>query len=1291
MAKFQPPESFCFERPGEWTEWKKRFARYRTATKLDKEDGPVQVSTLVYALGKEAENILGSFTYGDGEDESDYDTVLAKFEAYFIPRRNVIHERACFNQRMQRPGERAETFIRTLYELSENCEFGANREENIRDRIVVGIMDKDLSQRLQMVPNLTLEMAVREVRQSEEIKAQVSQQGGEQAASIQEVAQQRDSSGARPRWQRPQREQRDSYSERRRCRRCGKTPHRREEDCPARRSTCNRCGKGGHWERVCQSRQVSEVIEDESQEEDFYYMGSVISTTGNNDDNEWIVRLNIEGTTVEFKIDTGADCSVISETMYKTLQKRRVLQRPKKVLSGPGGRLNCLGQFITQTSYKGRTYTIRLYVIRGQNVNNLLSRPAALAMGLVKRVHEVHSSEQKFGLLKTQPVKIVLQDNAQPYAVCTARRVPIPLLGAVKEELARMEANNIIEAVTDPTEWCAPMVPVPKKSGQARICVDLKKLNKAVKRERFILPTSEEMTSQLNGSTVFSSLDAASGFWQIPLDKDSQRLTTFITPYGRYCFKRLPFGISSAPEIFQRKMVETLEGLQGVAVYMDDIIVHGRNMTEHDVRLQKVMERLEAAGLKLNTDKCVLRKGELHFLGQVINRDGVQPDPEKVSAINKLDPPQNIQELRRALGMITYLGKYIPDLSTVARPLYELLKSQSLWMWGPAQQSAFEKIKELLTTSPTLVYYDVNKRTAVSADASSYGIGGVLLQLHGDDWRPVAYCSRRLTEAEMKYAQIEKECLASVWTCERFQMYLYGLPSFKLITDHKPLIPLMNFKDLDNVPLRCQRLLMRLMRFNPEAEYAPGKTLVVADLLSRSPQEDTEHSLASHTDVECYVAAVLNNVPASPKKMDCIRTETAADEQLQDVIRYIQGGWPEHIVQTHIGAREYFPVRDELSVSDGLVTRGCRIVIPGTMRSEMLDRIHEGHLGVNKCRDRANASVWWPGMASQITAKVENCMYCREQRRAQNREPLLSTPLPDRPWKKIGIDLCEHEKENYLVIADYYSRFLEILHMPTTTTTQVVLKLKATFARHGIAEEVVSDNGPQFSSDSFRDFARKMDFVHTTSSPHNPQGNGHAERAVQTAKRILKQPDPLLALMVYRSSPHSSTGVSPSELLMGRKIRTTLPTLEKNLRPKWPNREHVRARDAVEKSKQALYFNRRHGVKQLTPLQQGDHVLTRLDNQKTWTTPAVVAGESTTQRSYIIETEQGALYRRNRRHLQAVPVEGATATANASPKKGPPDTQASTTVRPPGPTVNTDGLPQTRSGRPVKPVCRLDL
>jgi hypothetical protein len=324
-----------------------------------------------------------------------------------------------------------------------------------------------------------------------------------------------------------------------------------------------------------------------------------------------------------------------------------------------------------------------------------------------------------------------------------------------------------------------------------------------------------------------------------------------------------------------------------------------------------------------------------------------------------------------------------------------------------------------------------------------------------------------------------------------------------MISDHKPLVPLINAKDLDVVPLRCQRLLMRLMRFNPTAEYAPGKTLIVADALSRSPSDDVQDCSDTHSDVECYVASIIDSMPASKQKMDIIRSSTAEDESLQKVIAYIRSGWPEHIARVHPMARDFFPVRNELSTLEGIVTRGNRMIIPGKLRAEIIDRIRDGHQGLSKCRERANTSVWWPGISSQIKLKVSSCQSCQEMRRAQPREPLISTPLPERPWKRIGIDLCEHNKQSYLVISDYYSRFLEVLHMTTTTSTQVVRKLKATFARYGIAEEVVSDNGPQFTSAEFRELACELDFKHITSSPHHPQGNGHAERAVQIAKRIL--------------------------------------------------------------------------------------------------------------------------------------------------------------------------------------------
>lgn len=506
-------------------------------------------------------------------------------------------------------------------------------------------------------------------------------------------------------------------------------------------------------------------------------------------------------------------------------------------------------------------------MIQGGDVNNLLSRVAAIEMGLVKRVNEVRDVFGSCGQLKTEPVRIILREGAQPYAVHAARRVPLPLMSKVRDELNRMEKEGIVVKVTQPTEWCAAMVPVLKPNGNVRICVDLKRLNQAVEREKYVLPTMEEIMPRLSGAKFFTSLDAACGFYQIPLHKESSLLTTFITPFGRYAFRRLPFGITSAPEIFQRKMNETLQGLEGVVIYMDDVLIYAETEELHDQRLEEVLKVIEGSGLKLNKAKCNFKQRRVRFLGHVIDEEGVRLDPGKVTGIVNFPQPQNVAELKRFLGMVNYLGKYIPNLATVGQPLYELLKTQVEWAWGHTQESAFQRLKTALTTAPVLTFYDARKPTTVSADASSYGLGGVLLQQNGEDWNPVAYCSRRLSDAETRYAQIKKECLASVWACERFYKYLYGLNNFVLVTDHKPLVPLINSKDLDNVPIRCQRLLMRLMRFNAKAEYAAGKTLAVADALSRGP-ENNSGSSDTHDDVAAHIASVVSNMPATPQRLE---------------------------------------------------------------------------------------------------------------------------------------------------------------------------------------------------------------------------------------------------------------------------------------------------------------------------------------------------------------------------------------------------------------------------------------
>ncbi|KAG1953647.1 hypothetical protein F2P79_009188 [Pimephales promelas] len=352
------------------------------------------------------------------------------------------------------------------------------------------------------------------------------------------------------------------------------------------------------------------------------------------------------------------------------------------------------------------------------------------------------------------------------------------------------------------------------------------------------------------------------------------------------------------------------------------------------------------------------KNGQIQFLGHIIDARGVRPDEKKVEAILNIQPPQNVTEVKRILGMVHYLGRYLPGLAEITCPLNDLLKADTVWTWSHAQEQALTRIKELMTEAPILSFFDVNKPTIVSADASSYGLGGVLFQQHDGCLRPVAYCSRTLTNTETKYAQIEKECLGVVWACERFSKYLYGLDSFVIHTDHKPLIPLINNKEIDMVPLRCQRLLIRLMRFNAKAEYVPGKSLVVADALSRHPSSTPQlDSVELINDITALEESTRAAWPMSCTRLNEVIESTKTDPELQVVIKYVRQGWPKYPSQVSEHVKPYFAVKDMLSVCDDLLIYSDRIVIPSVMRAEVKRKLHDGHMGIVKFNNKWNLSL----------------------------------------------------------------------------------------------------------------------------------------------------------------------------------------------------------------------------------------------------------------------------------------------------------------------------------------------
>ena len=640
---------------------------------------------------------------------------------------------------------------------------------------------------------------------------------------------------------------------------------------------------------------------------------------------------------------------------------------------------------------------------------------------------------------------IELQDDTKPFALTTPHRVAIPLLKSVEKELKRMEELGVIKKVNQPTEWCSGMVVVPKANSQVRICVDLIRLNQSVKRERHPLPAVDQTLAQLAGAKVFTKLDANSGFWQVPLAPASSLLTTFITPFGRYCFRRLPFGISSAPEHFQKRMSEALNGLTGTVCVMHDILIHGKTREEHDEHLRAVLQRLSTLGMTLNSSKCMFAQSSVNFLGHVIDSQGICPDPNKVSAIKYFGTPTNFSDVRRFLGMVNHLSKFSPDLATITQPMRELLVRDNVWIWGEPQERSFQKVKNMLSATPVLALFDPNRETILSADASCYGLGAVLLQRQPTgDLQPVAFISRSMTATEQQYAQIDKEALAFTWACEHLADYLVGI-EFHIQRDHKPLVPLFNSKQLEELPLRVQRFRMRMMRFWFTISHVPGKNLTIADALSwaleSSPSVADE---ALQQETTSYVNLTMENLPATEKRLQEIRQHQEADSVCQKIMHFCCSGWP-HKNSLPPEVIPYYLVSGELTVENSLLLRGGRIVIPRLLRKTLLDKIHCSHHGITKCREMARQSIWWPGLSKELEQRVRNFPeYFKPQK--QRPQPLIPTLLPTLPWEKVGSDLFEWKGAMYVLVVDYYSRYIEIARLTQATSVDMINHLKSMFA-----------------------------------------------------------------------------------------------------------------------------------------------------------------------------------------------------------------------------------------------------
>ena len=1269
MDQLKPPGNLDFESQDvayAWKKWKEEITLYLAlATKADEKERKVKF--FLYLIGSKGREIYETMQFQTEEKDRTLDELIKSFGDYCDPKKNETVERHKFFTRNQEPGETFDKYLTELRLLEKTCDFGTLADSLLRDRIVCGLSSSNLRERLLREPNLNLKQCIDICRASE-----LSKERNKSLDNTDNV------SRIHSRKFTPQSQKlinrHFEFKHSRACLYCGRQHELVKTKCPAYGKTCNLCKEANHFAVCCRkapnskpssSKQVKSFHDDHEYAESQYY--EEISTLTTQEDTVYsmdesfqrklFATMSVNSTDVKFQLDSGATCNVITLQVLQQCNCDAEIIQTNKVLSMYNGTtVKPIGQCKVKmiNPKNGCRYLVHFEVLSDSSTPILGSR-AIQQMELIKvlqdnikSVQVNHTTVSKEFLLAEYPKVFegigcmpgtyhLTIDSAVVPVVHPPRKVPLSMKEKVEAELKRLTELEIIEPVSKPTQWVSSLVTAPKPNGDIRICIDPKDLNGALQRSHYPIPTMDDILPKLNKAKVFSTVDLKCGFWQVRLDNESADLTTFNTPSGRYRWLRMPFGISSAPEEFQRRQHEAVEGLPGVISVHDDILVYGKGNTEqeavvdHDKNMLSLMERCKEQNITLNRDKMQLKKSQVRFLGHLLTAKGVQADPEKIRAITEMPNPTDVKGMQRFLGLVNYLSKFLPRLSTVCEPLRLLTLKDTEWCWLEIHDEVLKEIKKLVTNSPVLRYYNPEEELTLQCDASDKGLGAALLQ----QGQPIAFASRALSACELGYAPIEKELLAVVYGMERFHHYTYGR-KVVVNSDHKPLESIVK-KPLHMAPKRLQRMLLRLQGYDISLRYLKGTEMFLADTLSRAYLGDEVTST--------FTEGLMMIEAAEPGYLSAMRLKDVAEHSKKDPVLFdlekrISGGWPEKKDEVEESLRPYFAFRDELSVQHGVIYRGERVIVPLTLRKDMIQRLHSSHLGIEGCLRRARVCLYWPGMNAQVKEYIQSCEICLSTGSRQQKETMIPHDANSHPWSKVGLDLFDFNQQTYLVTVDYYSNFFEIDYLASTTSRDVIHKVKAHFSRYGIPDTVISDNGPQFSSEEFLNFSKRWGFNHITSSPKHSQSNGLSESAVKTAKRLvtralLAHEDSYLSLLDLRNTPTQGMSTSPVERLLNRRTKTMLPTSEKLLQPKLNH--HVSKEREVVKEKQVKYYNEK--AKDLPPLTTGQTVMIEPDHKgQMWRKANVVRPSSQRPRSYEVEVDSGRVLSRNRKHLRVAPL-----------------------------------------------------
>lgn len=1234
----------------QWLVYVRRVNQYILLNEIKEE---LKVPLLITVVGEATYALMCDLCSPVDPEKKTFDELVKLVSEHLEPKRSEIAERHVFRLRRQRTGEPLMEYLQSLKHLASTCNFKSNLEENLRDQFVSGLASEVMRSRIFAETNikykeavelaLALEAAEKHAEVSGATAAPVTSAhgGGGGPEGLHYSSSRR---GASARARRPPAGPRPppaaaSPAQQAQCWRCGKA--HRADRCRYIHFNCDECNQRGHLKAMCkqvrggnsgQSRDWHNYVSDDDSGEIF-----TMDIQGNNN-KPYFIKVCVDGQLIECEIDTGSRISAINEEFYKKHFGNKLISTDNLILrSYAGSRIESLGYINVKVCLGDvEADNLCLYVIK-HGSRPLLGRDWLRALKITQiNLHKMTDNgfvsqlstefpevfTDNLGTCK-KAIRLQLTDNSPVYV--RARPVPLALKARVEAELERLQATGSIYRV-DHSDYGTPIVPVVKEDGRIRICGDYKiTINPILKRDPYPLPRIDELFAALSGGERYTKIDLKHAFEQCILTEDCQPFTAITTHIGTFAYRRTPYGLSCIPEVFQKLMEETLRGVPGSVVFLDDICVTGANDKEHMCNLRAVLERLRDMGLTIKFSKCKFLQDSVRYLGFIIDQSGLRPDPTKLEAISSAPRPNDVTQLKSFLGMLNYYGKFIPNLSTILHPLHALLKKEVSWNWNPDCERAFNEAKSVLLSDCVLAHYEEGRPLVLSVDSSAYGLGGVLAHRYPDgSERPVSCVSRTLNAAEANYSQLDKEALAIFYGVTKHHQYLFGR-KFVLKTDHQPLTYIFGKKGgiPQTAASRLQRWAVRLAAYDFTVEFVRSAENGPADALSRLPLPREGHC----TDYSAtYVNIVEESYPISFKQ---IAIETQKDKVLSRIYGYVKYGWP--LTVSCDEEKPYFIRKDEIVVEVGCLIYKYRIIVPPKLHKQILDELHDGHLGMNKMKNLSRGYVYWPNLDRDIETLCRACEACRAVRDAPPHAPLHPWEFPLNPWQRLHADFAECGGTKYLIIVDAHSKWIEALPMKCTDAKSTINVFRSIFARFGLPTQLVTDNGPPFFSQEFKMYCEKNCIKHVTSAPYHPQGNGAAENAVKTVKKAIKRAlftgddvNSALSkfLFNYRNCEHATTSVSPASALLGRRLRGRLDALR-------PDVASVVAR-AQERQVAAARGAPRS-------MQPGDVVLARDYTSKggRWSEGRLI--EKTGPVSYTVEMGDGALWRRHQDQILPTP------------------------------------------------------